>query len=182
MDDPKAFAPELSPAGSRKWIGRLVIAVIVGAAIWNFVASLTVDLIVPGVARIMEADPQSPLYLGKGDIHFAGLFVSVLELCFALIAALIVNAVSEVKPKVRRRVVNAAPSLVPAAIAPMSVSPKPAPAPVTAASDGNPPQSASPQASSPQPSAQIPPAKAEKPSKPKKVYYNLVGERVEEDE
>src|SRR5271165_7161226 len=110
-DAPKVFAPELSPAGSRKWIGRLIVAILLGAAIWSFIVSLTVNVIVPGLARVMEADPQSPLYLGKGDINVAALFVSLLELCLALIAALAVDAWSNRGPKpARKKSASAAPS------------------------------------------------------------------------
>jgi hypothetical protein len=187
MDDvAKAFAPELSPTGSRKWIGRLVVAVLVGVAIWNFVVSLTLNVVLPALARIMEADPQSPLYLGKGDLNPAPLFAAVLELCFALIAAILVNSWSQRAPKpARKRSASAAPSAMSAAAPsialaaptprvaqPTDLSPVPTTAPV-APQPSNPPQAAQAPAS---------PAKGEKPSKPKKVYYNIVGERIEADD
>ena len=112
MDAPsKPLAADLSPAESKKWIGRLLIAVILGAAVWNFVASLTNAVVVPGLARVMEADPQSPLYLGKGDFNFPGFFAAILELCLALIAALVVNSWAQRRPKaIRRKVSSATPA------------------------------------------------------------------------
>ena len=47
-------------------------------------------------------DVQSPLYLGKGDFNVPVLFTAVLELCFAGIAAVILNSWLQRKPKVTR--------------------------------------------------------------------------------
>ena len=47
-------------------------------------------------------DVQSPLYLGKGDFNVPALFTAVLELCFAGIAAVILNSWLQRKPKVTR--------------------------------------------------------------------------------
>src|ERR1017187_10060554 len=94
----KPVAPDLSPAESRKWMGRLLIAVVLGAAIWNFVASLTGAVVLPALARVMETDPQSPLYLGKGDFNVPALFVSILELCFAALVSLLVISWSQRRP------------------------------------------------------------------------------------
>jgi hypothetical protein len=184
MDDsPKVFAPELSPVGSRRWIGRLVIAVLLGAAIWNFVVSLTINVVVPGLARVMEADPQSPLYLGKGDINVAAIFISVLELCFAIIAALVMNSWSERKPRpVRRKGAKIASVPALSIAVPQTAPPQPR---VSALAPVIPPPAAPAPQSVLQPAAaqaSDPPGQAEKPSKPKKVYYNIVGERIEEDD
>jgi len=197
----KVFAPELSPAGSRKWIGRLVVAVVLGAAIWNFVASLTVNLIVPGLARVMETDPQSALYLGKGDINVAALFISLLELCFALITAFALSAIFDRAPRAARRkpvavpTRAAAPSIAPPSISSSPQKPpverkEPAPAISQLIPAAPPPPANAPERVAPQPAAAQPapaptaaaPAKPSKPAKPKRVYYNIVGERIEEDD
>src|ERR1039458_10093120 len=65
MDENRTSAPE-STLNPGKWIGQLVAAVILAEGIWGFLASLTSNLLVPLLARVMEIDPQSPLYLGKG--------------------------------------------------------------------------------------------------------------------
>jgi hypothetical protein len=209
MDEPsKSFAPELSPAASRKWIGRLIVAVAVGAAIWNFLASLTSHVVIPALARVLPADPQSPFYLGTGDYNVAAFFAAVLELCFAAIAAALVSAWTSQSPKAVRRksqeVALPAPPLLapepspapkrvmtapPPALTPVAPAPA-SPTPVTAAQPTTAPQSQAPQRQVSQP--QAPPAPGQiskpaqperpKPAKPKKVYYNLVGEPVESDE
>ena len=189
----KPLAADLSPAESRKWMGRLLVAVLLGAAIWNFVASLTGAVVLPALARVMETDPQSPLYLGKGDFNFPALFTSILELCFAAIAALMVNSWSQRRPRTaRRKSAAVAPATglsisAPAAAPfrePMSQVP---PAIAAPAVPPSPPQQSAPPPATPQiPTAQAPtpppPAKPAKPKRPKEVYYNSVGEIVERDD
>lgn len=68
-------APELSQADSRKWISRIVIAVVLGEAVWGCLVSITNNLALPAMARVMGGDPQSPLYLGKGDVNVQALFI-----------------------------------------------------------------------------------------------------------
>ena len=170
----KPLAPDLSPAESKKWMGRLFIAVVLGAAIWNFIAALTTAVVLPGLARVMESDPQSPLSLGKGDFNVPAIFASVLELCFAVIAALLINSWAERRPRMamaRRKSPSVAPS------ASLSIS---APGAATV-----PAPSQAVQVAAPVPAPLAEPAESEKPAKPKRpkdVYYNLVGEPVDPDE
>ena len=200
MDAPsKPLAADLSPAESKKWIGRLLIAVILGAAVWNFVASLTNAVVVPGLARVMEADPQSPLYLGKGDFNFPGFFAAILELCLALLAALVVNSWAQRRPKaIRRKVSSATPAAsLSIAAAPPAARPSaslPLREPVSQSQQPAPPVVPRPPAAelatsvpaaAPAAAPQPKPAQSEKPAKPKapkEVYYNLVGEPVDPDE
>ncbi|HUK24727.1 MAG TPA: hypothetical protein VLV49_09115 [Terriglobales bacterium] len=189
MDEPNpAFAPELSPAGSRRWIGRLIVAVMMGIAIWNFVASLTSHVVIPALARLLPADPQSPFYLGTGDYNVAAFFASVLELCFAAIAAAVVSAWTSqlAKPAKRKAAVRQGLSLSPPAAPPPQPVPNrvapAAPLPEPAASP-QPEPVAPPPAKTPPPQSAKPAQPARPaPAKPKKVYYNLVGEPIEADE
>jgi len=87
-------SPESAAAGSLlsgKWIAKVILAVILAEAIWAFVVSLTNSLILPALARVMGGDPQSPLYLGKGDFNVPAIFSSILELCLAGIVAVLLN-------------------------------------------------------------------------------------------
>jgi hypothetical protein len=200
MDEiPRTSSLEWSAADTGRWIGRVVIAVILAEAIWGFIASVTSNLVLPVLARTMGGDAQSPLYLGKGDINVPALFASVLELCFAGIAAAILNSVVQRKTKVIRvksvRVSPipaqqaAPPPSPPPAVVPVQVAASPLPAitPIVTYSAPEPPaalpsQSWSPDAS-PQPKAAAPPppkapAKPQKPKPPKEVYYNIVGEPI----
>jgi hypothetical protein len=103
MDEvPRALSPESSAADTGKWIGRVVIAVILAEGIWGFIVSVTNNLVLPVLARTMGGDVQSPLYLGKGDFNVPALFTAVLELCFAGIASVILKSWLQRKPKVTR--------------------------------------------------------------------------------
>ena len=191
----KNTAPD--PTADAGWTGRLLIAVILGEGIWGLIVSLTHNLILPLLAKTMGGDVQSPLYLGKGDVNVPALFTSLLELCFAGILAVILNAwvqrrdrSTRSKPvRVIARPVQPAtptPAVTPvkaAVAAPPVVKPVQAPAaPVTAPSAPSP----SPEQfwTPPQPTAQPkaaappPPAKPAKPKPPKEVYYNIVGEPI----
>ena len=196
----RTSAPESSPADSSRWIGRVVIAVIVAEAIWGLIVSLTNNLVLPAMARIMEADVQSPLYLGKGDFNVPALFASVLELCFAGIVAVSLNAWLQRKRKLARTKsvrltpppvaqTGAAAASPPTAVAPtQTASAKPvqtktslAPQPVA--------QSSATPSPTPPSSPSAPPSTSEaKPTKPKppkkEVFYNIVGEPLtsEDDE
>ena len=182
-------APESSD--SRRWIGRILMAVVLGEALWGFLVSITNNLALPAMARVVGGDAQSPLYLGKGDFNVPALFASVLELCFAGILVVLLSARSQKSGRSQVRQVRVAPiaagPLAPVvALAPTAV-PEPsaesrvtsvvepgvrAKAPVTSEPSAPPLDLPAPQ-----------PTKAAKPKRPKQVYYNIVGEPVEtEDE
>jgi hypothetical protein len=209
MDEtPRTSSPEWSAADTGRWIGRVVIAVILAEAIWGFIAALTSSLILPLLARTMGGDVQSPLYLGKGDINVPMLFAAVLELCFAGIVAAILNSMVQRKPKmIRVKSVRvspiptqpAAPPLPGPAVAPVKVAvseppiapvvayaapepPAPLPAEPVASTPPNqywsPPEPAPPPKAAPPPAPPKPPAKPAKPKPPKEIYYNIVGEPI----
>jgi len=174
-------ATESSPADSRTWIGRILIGVILGEAVWGFLVSITNNLALPAMARVLGGDPQSPLYLGKGDFNVPALFTAILELCFAGIVAVILNSWSQKGRRVRTvRTVRVAPAAVPSIAPPMRVpepSPTPAPQPAMPA---NPTVTAAQPTAPPTPPAPVP--KPAKPKVPKEVYYNIVGEPIERDD
>jgi hypothetical protein len=194
----RTSAAESSPADSGRWIGRVVIAVIVAEAIWGLIVSLTNNLVLPAMARIVEADAQSPLYLGKGDYNVPALFASVLELCFAGIVAVSLNAWLQRKPKlVRTKSVRLTPPVAqtraPAASRPTAAAPtRTASAMPVQTKASVTPQPVAPSSATPSPtlpsSPSAPPstseAKPTKPKPPKEVFYNIVGEPLtsEDDE
>ena len=178
-------------ADSRRWVGRILMAVVLGEAIWGFLVSITNNLALPAMARVVGEDPQSPLYLGKGDFNVPALFASILELCLAGIVAVVLNSWSRRAGRIQVRTVRVAPVVAPS-IAPEATPPA---APSVAAPRVESRPSAvtevAPQAKAPAPSAAsapLPerpaakPVKPVKPGKPKEVYYNIVGEPVETDD
>jgi len=194
----RTSSPEWSAADTGKWIVRVVIAVILAEGIWGFIAALTNNLILPLLARTMGGDVQSPLYLGKGDVNVPALFASVLELCFAGIAAVILNSFLQKKPKViRSKPARVSPvqalSITPEQpIAPppsqpavMPVKAVAAPTPVPPVITYSAPEPPAPLPTTPPPpKAAAPPAtpkapaKPQKPKPPKEIYYNIVGEPI----
>jgi hypothetical protein len=128
MDEvPRTLSPESSAVDTGKWIGRVVIAVILAEGIWGFIVSVTNNLILPALARTMGGDVQSPLYLGKGDFNVPALFTAVLELCFAGIAAVILNSWLQRKPRMTRTraVVRVSPIAMPSIAPTQPMSPPP---------------------------------------------------------
>jgi hypothetical protein len=178
----RVAVPESSPADSRQWIGRILIGVVLGEAIWGFLVSITTNLALPAMARVMGGDPQSPFYQGKGDFNVPGLFSSVLELCFAGIVAVLLNSWSQKRGRVvstPARIASIAPSVHP------QVATRPADSPEVPAADTalQAKTAVTPVQPAPQPAQPTAPvAKPAKPKHPKEVYYNIVGEPVEPDD
>lgn len=167
-----------APVDAGKWVGRVVVAVIVGEGIWGLLVSITNNLALPAMARIMGADAQSPLYLGKSDYNFAALFTSVLQLCFAGIVAVLLYSWAREPRRMRARVVmKPDPSRASLVVAPldsplMPVAEKPVP----------PSEPVKPVQAVPLPPPPPQPSKPAKPKKQKEVYYNIVGEPIESDD
>lgn len=195
------------PLSPGKWITKIILAVILGEAIWGLLVSLTNGLIVPALARVIVGDPQSPVYLGKGDFNLTGIFISIVELCLAGIVAILLNQWSRSGPagtRVRTIKVRTVagkttlPSIAPSSIAPSPSVPKTSPtalepAPVApgaaVAVQLTPMKAPSSTAAAPDslpapPKSATPGAKPvaqvnpSKTKKPTEVYYNLVGEPI----
>lgn len=183
----KVSAPESVVTDSRKWVGGILSAVILGEGIWSLLVSITHNLAVPALARFMGGDPQSPLYLGKGDFNVPALLVAVLEACFAGIVAVVLYSWSQKSGRTRTRVVRVA-SAAPQKSAPIVFTPTPEASPTGVTPPPAPPagttdratQSSAP--ATPRPVQSVPQAPPAKPKKPKQVYYNIVGEPIEDDE
>jgi hypothetical protein len=207
MDDTaKIPSPSWSSWAPRKWIGLIVSALVLGEAIWIAIVSLTRDVILPLMAMAMGGDNSSPLYLGKQEFNLPDLFTAVLQLCVAGLFAIILNAWMQKKPKAIKnksqslkpaiaqlaraplKSAAAAQTSAPAVSQPRATNLPPPAAPVAPKDVGTPaefkfsqpatvvptkPQTpAAPAAAAPKPT---PPKPA---SKPKEVYYNIVGERI----
>jgi hypothetical protein len=192
MDENRTSAPE-STLNPGKWIGQLVAAVILAEGIWGFLVSLTSNLLVPLLARVMEIDPQSPLYLGKGEVHVPALFNSFLALCLSGIVFVLLHEWSRRKPApVRMKVARVTKKVSQPAAGPLSIMapPEPVAAPtqtavtappapqISQAPVSTPPVPVAPQQSKPTPPPVVAPSKRAKPKPPKEVHYNIVGEPI----
>jgi len=59
------------PLSAGRWIGRVIVGVLVAEGVWGLIVSLTRDLIVPFLARQMEGVTQSPE--NAGNINVPGI-------------------------------------------------------------------------------------------------------------
>jgi hypothetical protein len=125
MDENKTSAAEAG-LNSGKWIGQLVAAVVLAEGIWGLLASVTNNLLVPLLARMMEADPHSPLYLGKGELNFPAVFRSVLAFCFAGIVFVLLRQWSRRRPaQVRVKTVQVTKKVAQQTVGPLSITAAP---------------------------------------------------------
>lgn len=180
-DNRKATATKPIATDLGKWMWRIVVAVILGEAIWGFLVSITNDLILPLIARTIGGG-QSVTFPQKASFNVPGMFASVIELCLAGIVAILLNSwfTKLANPRAKPASVGiSAPVPVQAAdrnaastkIALAAAAAAPANAPATKVNSVPPPASPPPK-----------PPKPEKTKPPKKVYYNIVGEPVDTDE
>ena len=124
----KTSTPEYPALVPGRWVGLLVAAVVLAEAIWGLLVSLTNNLFLPLMAKVIGGDPQSPLYLGKGDLNVPALFSSVLGLCLAGIVFVLLNHWSRRRPApVRVKTVRMGKTVSQATAQPLSITPSPAP-------------------------------------------------------
>jgi len=203
MGDASNFPqPVVSATEPRRWIAAIVGGVLLGEALWSMLQLLIRDWAAPAFANAMGQGPtQNP-----AAFEPLPLVIAFVEACVAAIVLVLLMTSGQRKTRVVIRTV-AAPavsSVTAAPIAAASVVVPPAPvvvpaprpmaavpvAPVAAqtaapivplASAPVAPAQAPPAAApvAPQPAAAKPVAPAA-PKKPKKIYYNSVGEPIEE--
>ena len=178
MDEIPKLTPRPSAPDSSKWIYRLVIAVVLGEAIWSFLASFTNDLVLPAIARIVGGI--------QFDFKVSNFFASIIELCLAGIVAVVLNSWSRIIPRADLKSANRA-SIVTSG--PPPATPKPAILPSAVPTSSNMATAATAAAAAtafkapaPAPSPVPPPANPPKPTRQKQTYYNIVGEPVDEDD
>src|SRR5437667_11977012 len=85
----KTFTSE--GADARKWIVRIIMAVILGEAIWNLIVSIMNNLVVPWLGDVMGQASGLPTSFTQRPYDYPDLFISVLEFCIAGIVAVMVN-------------------------------------------------------------------------------------------
>jgi len=85
----KTFTSE--GADARKWIGRIIMAVILGEAIWSLIVSIMNNLVVSWLGDVMGQASGLPTSFTQRPYDYPDLFVSVLEFCIAGIVAVMLN-------------------------------------------------------------------------------------------
>src|SRR6478736_5882379 len=134
MDDSvKASTPDRSDSGN--WVGRIIVAVILGEAIWGLIVSVMNNLIVPWLGDVMGQSSGLPTSFTQRPYNYPDLFVSILEVGIAGLVAAILNFVFQRPAVAKVRIVK---NEVPAApvgsirVVPQAMTPAP-PSPITPA-------------------------------------------------
>jgi large-conductance mechanosensitive channel len=76
---------------TRRWIGRIIIAVILGEAIWGLIVSVMNNLVVPWLGDVMGQSSGLPTSFTQRPYDYPDLFVSILEFCIAGLVAAVLN-------------------------------------------------------------------------------------------
>ena len=147
MDQPvRPFTSE--GADGRRWIGPLIIAVLLGEALWGLIVSVMNNVVVPWLGDVMGQSSGLPTSFTRRPYNYPELFVSVFEFCIAGLVAAVLNYFFQ-RPTARR--VKTLKSSVPAApVGPVRVVPQATTS--SALTDTAPPQFGFTPAASPMPS------------------------------
>src|ERR1700693_1459943 len=90
MDQPgKTFTSE--GTATRNWVGRIIVAVILGEAIWGLIVSVMNNVVVPWLGDVMGQSSGLPTSFTQRPYNYPELFVSVLEFCIAGLVAAVLN-------------------------------------------------------------------------------------------
>lgn len=162
-----AITEELAadPGQARRWTGRLLMAVILGLAIWNLIVSVIDNVVVPGFGALMGQDGSLPASFTR-NYDYPDLFVAVLKFGVAGIVAVSLNWWFQREKRVRQAVV------IPRAPIQEGVPVTPVQAAVTVAAVAPPMRPV--EAAAAQPTAPIPPVRPAPVVTPAAVFTPLV--------
>jgi hypothetical protein len=90
MDQPaKPFTSE--GTDGRRWIGRLIIAVLLGEALWGLIVSFMNHVFVPWLGDVMGQSSGLPTSFTQRPYNYPELFISVFEFCIAGLVTAVLN-------------------------------------------------------------------------------------------
>jgi hypothetical protein len=100
MDQP--VKPFTSDGGdARRWFGRIIIAVLLGEALWALIVSVMSNVVVPWLGDVMGQSSGLPTSFTQRPYNYPELFVSVFEFCIAGLVAAVLNYFFQ-RPATRR--------------------------------------------------------------------------------
>jgi large-conductance mechanosensitive channel len=113
---------------TKKWIGGLIIGLLLAETVLVLIGSLVRDVIFPLMAMAMGTDPSSPLSLGPQTFNWPNLLSAIMQFCLAAIVAILVNSWMQRRPRMMAR----GQSLSVTSVAPYLQTSTPVPTPVQA--------------------------------------------------
>lgn len=123
--------------GPRQWMGRIIVAVILGEAIWALIVSVMNYLVVPWLGDVMGQSSGLPTSFTQRPYNYPELFVSILEFGIAGLVAAILNYFFQRSVPARPKSMKSSPPAAP--VGPVRVLPQiltavptPTPSPIAA--------------------------------------------------
>ncbi len=116
MDQPAK--PFTSEGDTRRWIGRLIIAVLLGEATWGLIVSFMNHVFVPWLGDVMGQSSGLPTSFTQRPYNYPELFVSIFEFCIAGLVAAVLNYFFQRSPARKIKTVRD-----PVAVRPVPVTP-----------------------------------------------------------
>ncbi|MGA9815256.1 MAG: hypothetical protein WBQ64_20925 [Terriglobales bacterium] len=102
-----------------RWIPRIIMAVILGEAIWGLIVSLMNNVVVPWLGDVMGQSSGLPTSFTQRPYNYPDLFVSILEFGIAALVAAVLNYFFQARnTKTIRTVQTTAPAAEPARMFP----------------------------------------------------------------
>ncbi len=133
---------------TRRWIGRIIMAVILGEAIWSVIVSVMNNVVVPWLGDLFGQSSGLPTSFTQRPYNYPDLFVSIIEFCIAGLVAATINyffqrpGARRVKQMILAPAARVEPVRIVPQTAPVSFSqaaPPPVPAPAAVKLDPIPP-------------------------------------------
>ena len=113
----KAFSSE--GTDTRRWIARIIMAVILGEAIWGLIVSVMNNVVVPWLGDVMGQSSGLPTSFTQRPYNYPDLFVSILEFGIAALVAAVLNYFFQAPTtKAIRAVKSSAPAVEPVRVFP----------------------------------------------------------------
>jgi hypothetical protein len=116
MDQPAR--PFTSEGDTPRWIGRLIIAVLLGEATWGLIVSFMNHVFVPWLGDVMGQSSGLPTSFTQRPYNYPELFVSIFEFCIAGLVAAVLNYFFQRSPARKIKTVRG-----PVAVSPVPVTP-----------------------------------------------------------
>ena len=115
----KPFSSEATD--TRRWIARIIMAVILGEAVWGLIVSVMNNVVVPWLGDVMGQSSGLPTSFTQRPYNYPDLFVSILEFGIAALVAALLNYFFQAPAtKATRTVKNSAPAAEPVRVFPQA--------------------------------------------------------------